>query len=315
MALILNPGFPSRRTSAVNGVSFRRTGRAAKRRRQLARKRERELDPLQRQVAFFAFTPAGDVVDRNAEAIALFGAPRASSLRELLGADAARELLARVEKHPPCRTPIELPATFADGSRRWLKLIVSSARSGHLVSYAALAEDATPRRRTERLADLLADAANILATAGSSRAAADRITRAAVERLEVDFAGVWWLDPRTQTLAYAGGNVARDAFAPFDEACRTLRYAAGIGLPGRAWSTGAAASVSDVFDDPKLPRGLIARQTGIRAGVAVPVRRGGRTIGALELDVAQPYVPDADFERRFAGLGDQIGLFVDPERP
>lgn len=318
MALILNPTFPDRRPrrQAAFTVSFERTGRAAKRRAQLARKRERQR-AAQPGLPHLVFAPSGAVVECNDAAVRLFGLadPKRALLSGLIGGGAARELLSLVRRGDWDHTPIELTATLADGSDRWLRLIVSVSRVGALRSCSALVEDLTALRRTEQVADVLALATGTLASAPSAQTGVIRVVRALVERLRMDFAAVWCVDPRTNTLRYEAGAPAHTAVAPFDQACRTTRFERGIGLPGRVWSSGSAAFIPDVATDDNFPRVREARSAGLRTGLAVPIRRGGRTIGAIEMFTSSRQAPDPGFLRRLAGLGDLIGLFLDPEQP
>jgi two-component system cell cycle sensor histidine kinase/response regulator CckA len=170
-------------------------------------------------------------------------------------------------------------------------------------------------RRTGQVADVLAEAARIVADATSARGAVARVLRAAVDRLGVEFAAAWCVDPRTHTLRCAVGASARPEVSVFDAISRARAFGPGIGLPGRVWHSGSAAWIPDLETDDNFPRVLDALGAGLRSGIAVPVRRGGRTIGAVELFTASTSSPDLEFLRRLGGLGDLIGLVLDPEQP
>lgn len=188
---------------------------------------------------------------------------------------------------------------------------VAYARTGRAAKRRA--QLARKCERAEGLADVLADAGRILTASSSVRDAVGEVMRATIAGLHVDFAAMWCEDPRTRVLRCAVGAVARPDFEEFCVASRARDFDPGIGLPGRVWTSGAAAWIPDLERDDNFPRAPVALGTGLRSGIAVPVRRMGRVIGAVELFTAQAAAPDFEFLRRLGALGDLIGLFLDPE--
>jgi len=74
---------------------------------------------------------------------------------------------------------------------------------------------------------------------------------------------------------------ASDDFESFRERSTSMTFEPGVGLPGRAWSTGRPIWVKDLRSED-LPRGPFALEVGIVAGIAVPVLAGRKVVSVLE---------------------------------
>jgi PAS domain S-box-containing protein len=68
---------------------------------------------------------------------------------------------------------------------------------------------------------------------------------------------------------------------PFRERSASMTFEPGVGLPGRAWSTGRPVWVKDLRAKD-LPRGPFALEVGIVSGIAVPVLAGREVVAVLE---------------------------------
>ena len=73
---------------------------------------------------------------------------------------------------------------------------------------------------------------------------------------------------------------ASDDFESFRERSTSMTFEPGVGLPGRAWSTGRPIWVKDLRSED-LPRGPFALEVGIVAGIAVPVLAGREVVYRL----------------------------------
>jgi PAS domain S-box-containing protein len=76
-------------------------------------------------------------------------------------------------------------------------------------------------------------------------------------------------------------HLARPELEPFRVATTNRPFAAGQGLPGRAFELGHALWIQ-TFDDPDFPRVEAARATGLRSGIALPVRAGAEITAIVE---------------------------------
>jgi len=100
----------------------------------------------------------------------------------------------------------------------------------------------------------------------------------------------------------------------FADLSRSITLSAGEGLPGRVWSTGEAAWVPDVEDDPNYPRAAAARQAGLHAAFCFPLRSARGVLGVVEFYTGESRELDTELLETMATLGDQIGQAVERRR-
>src|SRR5262245_64118723 len=104
---------------------------------------------------------------------------------------------------------------------------------------------------------------------------------------------------------------AEQRLAAFAEFSRGLSLSPGTGLPGRVWSTGAPAWISDVPDDPNFPRVQAAIESGLRSGFCFPIRTARGVVGAIEFLADDPHDPDEELLASTESLGSQIGQLIE----
>jgi PAS domain S-box-containing protein/diguanylate cyclase (GGDEF)-like protein len=102
-----------------------------------------------------------------------------------------------------------------------------------------------------------------------------------------------------------------ERYEPFRLASEGLEVPAGAGLPGRVLGTGAPYWVVDVGGDAGFCRAAAARASGIKAGLAFPVRVGGRVVAVLEFFSPVPVPPDDSLLEVMAAVGEQLGRVVE----
>ena len=319
MKKILTPRFPDERARG-EAPGFVRTGRAAKRRKQLERQREREararafVERVPR--AYVAFDAAGTLVDWNERAAALFGwreeARAQPSLSQVLTRDSFRRLTELLAAGPATtssqRTVLEVRST--GDLTVPVELAITRVSTGEPSVFAALLDfSAHP---AEEVADLLTDAAAALTSTACPREATGALLEVVVARLGAAYAAVWLLDGTGARLEHFAGRVAADAgAAAFDRLSRRTTFAPGVGLPGRVIASGSVTCSPDLLGDDNFPRLRAALRCRLRSGFALPVRRAGRAIGVLEVFSSGRLELDGAVLRRLGALGDQLGLLLD----
>jgi signal transduction histidine kinase len=85
-------------------------------------------------------------------------------------------------------------------------------------------------------------------------------------------------------------------------------------LPGRIWQDVAPVWIPDVTGDANFPRAEIASRCGLHAAFGFPVRLGPDIFGAVEFFSRKIRQPDAELLEMFAGIGAQIGQFIERRR-
>ena len=72
-----------------------------------------------------------------------------------------------------------------------------------------------------------------------------------------------------------------DTLEKFSELSGNFTFAYGVGLPGRAWSIKKPVWVQDVTIDSNYLRAAIAKEAGLKAGVAFPVSSDTEIVAVL----------------------------------
>jgi signal transduction histidine kinase len=102
--------------------------------------------------------------------------------------------------------------------------------------------------------------------------------------------------------------------ATFEQATRTAVFARGTGLPGRIWQEAEPLWIADVTRDPNFPRAAIAAAAGLRGAFGFPIRLGDQVLGVIEFFSREIRQPDAELLDMFAGIGAQLGQFIERRR-
>jgi signal transduction histidine kinase len=138
----------------------------------------------------------------------------------------------------------------------------------------------------------------------------DRIVASSVGILRCEAGSLFLTDEDT------GEYVFRVAAGPVGQDLVGLRVAPGQGFVGEAIETGSVVIVNDVQNDPRWFRGADAG-TGFvtRALMVVPLRRGERTIGALEVINKHSGAPFDDEDRNLlAAFAGQAAVAIENAR-
>ncbi|GAA1882887.1 GAF domain-containing protein [Lapillicoccus jejuensis] len=115
-------------------------------------------------------------------------------------------------------------------------------------------------------------------------AAADDVVPAALhavrEAFGWDYGSSWTLDEAGARMCFAAssGTVSPQ----FEEVTRRATFTRGVGLVGRAWSTGRPVVVADLGEVADCVRAPAAREHGITSGVCLPIRVDGVVVGVVD---------------------------------
>ena len=105
-----------------------------------------------------------------------------------------------------------------------------------------------------------------------------------------------------------------EAFETFRKVTCATRFAPGIGLPGRVFSSGELAWIPDVNRDPNFPRAKLAREIGVKTGAGFPVTHGGRVVAVLEFYSDRVEEKNPALQDVMAQVGTQLGIVVARQR-
>jgi len=73
-----------------------------------------------------------------------------------------------------------------------------------------------------------------------------------------------------------------DQFKGFKEATEAIDFRPGVGLPGRVLTNQKVSFIKNLDKDSNFPRARIAKENGIKSGLAFPVFIGRRIIAVIE---------------------------------
>src|SRR3990167_7228681 len=179
---------------------------------------------------------------------------------------------------------IEFRILHKDGSVRIIheKDIVTFDPTGRAIRMAGTSQDITDRKREE-------EEVVLLKTLTLSIRESKDLHDALVITLEKVCSATGWVygeawtpDPEGKCLVIDHALFSRiDTLEKFSELSGKYTFPPGIGLPGRVWSTKKPVWVQDVTLDPNYPRAAIAREAGLKAGVAFPVFSDNEIVAVL----------------------------------
>lgn len=101
----------------------------------------------------------------------------------------------------------------------------------------------------------------------------------------------------------------------FIDASNRFKFAEGVGLPGRAWSTAKPVWIPDVTVDPDFPRKALARAAGLKGALAIPVLAEHRVtlVLAFYIRETRPGVDERMVEL-ISGGASQLGSLIERKR-
>ena len=157
--------------------------------------------------------------------------------------------------------------------------------------------------------------ARTLAEAATIEEATPRILRAMGECLGWDVGVLWRVDREVEALRCVElWHNASIEVPGFERVSREFTFGAGVGLPGRVWSSLEPEYIPDVAHDENFPRAPIAEREGLRAAFGFPILLGGEVLGVIEFFSREIRQPDQELLKVLATVGNQIGQFIERKR-
>jgi len=178
-----------------------------------------------------------------------------------------------------------------------------------------LRHDIAERERAEQLLELQIAASRALTESQDLRQVAPKIVRSICEIADWEVGAVWEVDRDANELTSVDVWHVPAADVPeFEAASKQLRFAPGVGLAGRVWSSDEPAWISDVTKDSNFLRAPQALKEGLRTGVCFPIKIGADVLGVVECFSRQIREPDEACLQTLVTIGNQLGQFIERER-
>jgi PAS domain S-box-containing protein len=171
------------------------------------------------------------------------------------------------------------------------------------------------RHRAEQRLQLQHAVSRVLAEASTIEEATPAIFQALCETGDWEMGAIWEVDrPSNSLRCLEVWRVPSLEASDFEKTTREFRFSPGMGLPGRVWASGIPAWIPDVADDENFPRAASAIRSGIRAAVCFPIKLRNEVLGIIECFSRYVRGPDENFVQMLAGIGLQLGQFVERKR-
>lgn len=100
----------------------------------------------------------------------------------------------------------------------------------------------------------------------------------------------------------------------FREQSKKFVFRPGEGLPGRVWLSRKPAWVKDVTKDDNFPRSAIAKKTGLKAGVSIPVLLDSEVIAVLDFFIKEAREEEERFIELVSAAATQLGAVIEKKR-
>jgi PAS domain S-box-containing protein len=185
---------------------------------------------------------------------------------------------------------------------------------GKITGTASIGDDVTIRRRAEGRLQLQRSVTAVLADAAPLNETYPKILEKLCTGLDWDMAIIWIVDRGAKVLRCAEvWHPPSTEYRVFADENRSRTFVSGQGLPGRVWAEGAASWHEDIATVDGFQR-LTAIDAGMHGWIGFPVMLPKRDLGVVELFNAQTQSPDAEMLATLAGIGMQVGQYIDRQQ-
>lgn len=200
-----------------------------------------------------------------------------------------------------------------DGKLRWIDVnarpLIGEGQE-FPVSVVVSFSDITERKRAEERLTAQYAVTRVLAESRTVEESVPKIMLAIGENLEWDCGIFWRVDKNASVLRCLDQWVGRQLDADtFLAATWERTFKPGEGLPGRIWTSGKPAWITDVATDTNFPRQAQASQVGFHGAFGFPVRIGGEIEGVVELYSRQVRVPEEELLKMIEDVALKLGQF------
>ena len=100
----------------------------------------------------------------------------------------------------------------------------------------------------------------------------------------------------------------------FRRASERSAFLPDVGLPGRTWSAKKPIWSSDVTSESSFSRGRAARESGLKAGMAIPIMAADQVVAVLEFFGREPRQEDERLIKLVSAVANQVGMVIQRKR-
>ncbi len=262
----------------------------------------------------------GRIIEVNESLVELSGYARPeligrTSLESLWELSIPRtELIRQIRERGVARN-LETRIRTRDGSIRTLLLSSLVVDIGGQNCILSVANDISERRRAEEELSLLQSITMDVALAPDLESALRLVLRRVCQSTGW-LLGQSWLPKADGSALECGPAWFTEAggLEEFRRGSENVRLPPGVGLPGRVWLSKQAAWVKDVTVDSNFPRAVLARETGLKSALALPILSGDVVIAVIEFFMRQPRNEDERLVKVITAIAAQLDLAIERKR-
>lgn len=201
-----------------------------------------------------------------------------------------------------------------DGSVRWIRDRAFPVRDekGGVYRMVGTAIDITEYKKADLRGRVLHEVTAVLAESAPLAETARRVLEIVCQRLDLPAGDLWLEDRASRVLrCVALWHRPEPGFGAFATETRRMTFGPGEGLPGRVWQKKEPAWFGDLAGNPAFLRREQAREVGLRGAVGFPIMVRNQAYGVVGLFSFADTPPEPAILAMFAGLGTQLGQFVE----
>jgi signal transduction histidine kinase/ActR/RegA family two-component response regulator len=192
-------------------------------------------------------------------------------------------------------------------------LFLQAYIANYAITTLSLAGIVTERKQAERQLGGSLSVTRILAESPALADAVPLMLQRICKTFEWELGAMWMVDDDPgvlRCLKVWPSQGSRGPATSFETMSREFRFPPGQGLPGRVWKELKPAWIPDVTKDNNFPRAQAAAGEGLHSGFAFPIQSGEKFLGVMEFFSHEIREPDQALLGTFAGIGSQIGQFI-----
>lgn len=165
--------------------------------------------------------------------------------------------------------------------------------------------------RLVRFTNTLEDTTRVFTESITTNEAISNILQILGENLGWKIGEYWHIDPQINSLYCREIWQEQPISKEFQTTTQKLKFAPGIGLPGRIWTSGMPAWFSDLIHDEHCLREALAKQEGLRSGFGFPIISERKVLGVMIFFSQEIKTLDKDLLKTMNAIGNQIGQFIE----